>query len=79
MSKSGGNQPSGEHQVLCRLLLVTVAVYLVGPRPETPRGNRLILVATDHFSKGQDTIAIADATALDEHIFCYLGLIEQLH
>jgi transposase InsO family protein len=53
--------------------------------PETPRKNKWILVATDHFTRWQDAIAIPDATApvvasaLDERIFCYFGLPEQLH
>ena len=53
--------------------------------PLTPRGNQLILVVTDHFTRWQDALAIPDvtapvvATALDERIFCYLGLPEQLH
>ena len=51
----------------------------------TPRGNQWILVVTDHFTRWQDALAIPDATApvvataLDERIFCYLGLPEQLH
>ena len=40
---------------------------------------------TDHFSRWQDAIPLPEATApvvataLDEKIFCYLGLPEQLH
>ena len=34
----------------------------------------------DHFSRWQDAIPIPDATAtLDQRIFCYLGLPQQLH
>ena len=53
---------------------------LVGPMPLTPRGNRWILVLTDHFTRWQDALAIPDATApviattLDERVFRYFGL-----
>ena len=62
-----------------------VAVDLVGPMPETSRGNRWILVLVDHFTRWQDALAIPDATApvvaaaLDERVFCYMGLPEQIH
>ena len=62
-----------------------VAVDLVGPFPETPRKNKWILVLTDHFTRWQDALALPDATAptvataLDERVFCYLGLPEQIH
>ena len=62
-----------------------VAVDLVGPMPETPRGNKWILVLTDHFTRWQDAIPLVDATAptvataLEERVFCYLGVPEQLH
>jgi hypothetical protein len=62
-----------------------LAVDLVGPMSCTPRGNKWILVITDHFTRWQDALAIPDATApvvaaaLDERVFCYLGLPEQIH
>ena len=62
-----------------------VAVDLVGPMPETTKGNSWILVLVDHFTRWQDALAIPDATApvvaaiLDERVFCYLGLPEQIH
>ena len=57
----------------------------MGPLPETSRGNKWILVLTDHFSRWQNALALPDATAptvatqLDERVFCYLGLPEQIH
>ena len=57
-----------------------LAVDLVGPMPVTHRGNQWILVLTDHFTRWQDALAICDATApvvaaaLDERVFCYMGL-----
>ena len=62
-----------------------VAVELVGPVPETQRKNKWILVLTDHFTRWQDALALPDATApvvataLDERVFCYFGLPEQIH
>jgi len=62
-----------------------VAVDLVGPMPMTPRENSWILVLTDHFTRWADALAIPDASAptvagvLDQHVFCYFGLPEQLH
>ena len=62
-----------------------VAVDLVAPMPETSRGNCWILVLVDHFTRWQDALAIPDATApvvaadLDERVFCFMGLPEQIH
>ena len=62
-----------------------VAIDLVGPMPETRAGNRWILVIMDHFTRWQDAIPLPNATApvvaaaLDQRVFCYLGLPEQLH
>ena len=65
--------------------MAKVAIDLVGPMPETSGGNRWILVLMDHFTRWQDAIALQDATApvvaaaLDERVFCYMGLPEQIH
>jgi len=62
-----------------------VAVDLVEPMPLTSRGNCWILVLTDHFTRWADALAIPDASAptvarvLDQNVFCYFGLPEQLH
>jgi len=53
--------------------------------PITPRGNSWILVLTDHFTRWADALAIPDASVptvarvLDQNMFCYFGLPEQLH
>ena len=36
---------------------------ILGPLPETPRGNRFILVVSDHFSKWIEIFAVPDFTA----------------
>ena len=54
-----------------------LAVDLVGPFLETPRGNRMVLVLTDHFTRWKDAIAVPDgasetvARVLDSQIFAY--------
>ena len=85
-AKSGGTKHVNTHQRLfAGRPWQKVAIDLVGPMPPTPRGNKWILVLTDHYTRWQDAIAIPDVTAptiatiLDERIFCYLGLPEQLH
>ena len=53
--------------------------------PKTRRGNQWILVLTDHLTRWQDALPIPDGTAptvattLDERVFCYFGLPEQIH
>jgi len=62
-----------------------VAVNLVGPMPTTARGNNWILVLTDHFTRWADALIIPVASAplvartLDQQVFCYFGLPEQIH
>ena len=62
-----------------------LAIDLVGPMPETNKGNRWILVLVEHFTRWQDALAIPDATAavvasvLNERVFCYMGLQEQIY
>ena len=63
-AKHGGTAGSvGTRRLYAGRPWQVVAVDLVGPMPETPRGNRWILVLTDHFTRWQDALAIADATA----------------
>ena len=53
--------------------------------PTTVRGNNWILVLTGHFTRWADALAIPDASApsvaraLDQQVFCYFGLPEQIH
>ncbi|CAH8556952.1 unnamed protein product [Dicrocoelium dendriticum] len=62
-----------------------VGVDLIGPLPETPRGNRFILVMIDYFTKWCEAIPIRQAdtstvaTALVNHWVCHWGAPGQLH
>lgn len=62
-----------------------VAIDLVGPFMQTPRGNTQVLVITDHFSRWSDALCIRDgqastvAQALDERVFAYMGCPEIIH
>ena len=62
-----------------------LSVDLVGPFSGSPRGNTMILVLSDHFTRWRDAIAIRDGTtqsiaeALERHVFCYFGVPERIH
>jgi len=62
-----------------------VAVDLEGSMPMSVRGNNWKLVLTDHFTRWANALAIPDASAtmvaraLDQQVFCYFGLPEQIH
>ena len=84
--KNGGLLPSQDHRRMhTGRPWQQLALDLVGPLPTTDRGNQWILVLTDHFSRWQDALALPDATAptvvthLEERVFCYFGLSEQIY
>ena len=86
VAKPGGNKPPGSLQRLyVERPWQKVAIDLVGPMPKTRRGNQWIVVLTDHFTCWQDVLPLPDGTAptvattLDERVFCYFGLPEQIH
>ena len=86
LGKHGGVQTSQRrHRLFAGRPWQRVAVDLVGPMPKTARGNQWILVLTDHFTRWQDALPITVATTpvvahtLDERVFCYMGLPEQIH
>jgi len=76
---------AGQRRLYAERPWQVVAVDLVRPMLPTPRGNSWILVLTDHFTRWADALAIPDASAptvarvLDQHVFCYFGLPEQIH
>ena len=84
--KHGGIKGSqGRQRLHARRPWQRVAVDLVGPMLETSRGNRWKLVLVDHFTRWQDALVIPDATTpvvaatLDETVFSYMRLPEQIH
>lgn len=44
---------------------------LIGPMPETPRGNKYIITITDYFSKWAEAGALPDKSALGVAKFIY--------
>ena len=68
--------PLGE--MLMGAPLDRLATDILGPFPESTRGNKYILAITDYFTKWVDIFAVPDQTAvtcveviLDEVIMCY--------
>eukprot|EP00731_Ephydatia_muelleri_P019297 Em0012g122a len=65
--------------------LQRVAMDIMGPLPETSRGNKYILVIADYFTKGSEAYpipnmeAITVAKCLVNEFICRFGVPEQLH
>ncbi|XP_067945465.1 uncharacterized protein [Watersipora subatra] len=59
----GTKAARGKRRLYARRPLQKVAIDLVGPFPATPRGNKWVLVLTNHFTQWQDALALLDATA----------------
>lgn len=48
-----------------------IGIDLVGPLPETERGNKYIITGTDHFSKWPNAAPLQDKTALSVAVFLF--------
>lgn len=48
-----------------------VGMDLIGPMPETPRGNKYIITLTDYFSKWAEAAPLPDKTAVGVARFIY--------
>ena len=65
--------------------LERLAIDILGPLPESIKGNKYIVCIGDYFTKWVSGIAIPDqeantvAEALIENVFCIFGLPRQLH
>ena len=76
---------SNQQRIYAGRCFQKLCVDLVGPLPETTRGNNWVLVIMDTFSRYWDALPIPDGTThtiartLDERLFCYFGICEQLH
>ena len=75
--------PLGKMQV--GATLDRLSTDILGPLPVTPRGNRYILVATDHFTKWVEIMAVPDQTAVTcankllNEVICRYGCPLTLH
>ena len=62
-----------------------VATDILGPLPETERGNKYILIISDYFSKWTESFAIMNQTAatvadiLVKEFFCRFGTSNEIH
>ena len=65
--------------------LQRVAMDILGPLPETPRGNRYILVIGDYFTKWKETFPLKDTEALTiarvfvNQFVCRFGVPDSVH
>ena len=48
-----------------------VGMDLIGPMPETPRGNKYIVTLTDYFSKWAEAVPLPDKSAVGVAKFIY--------
>ena len=61
-----------------------LSVDLVGPLTSTPKGNTIIPVLSDHFTKWRDALPVPNGLAetiaemLEERVFCNLGVSERI-
>ena len=62
-----------------------IAMDILGPLPETDRGNQVILVVADYFTKWVEAFALPNqeattiATKLVEEVICRFGVPRELH
>ena len=83
--KSGTRQPGSRHRLYAGRPWQRVAADLAGPLDTTSRGNKWILVVTDHFTRWSDAYPLPDAKAetvaqtLESRIFSSFGVPEVLH
>lgn len=85
-AKNSNTQPAVQRQRLfAGRPWQVLSLDLVGPLTPTPRGNTMVLVIADHFTRWKDAIALPDGTtksiaeALEKQVFCYFGVPERIH
>ena len=65
--------------------LERIAMDIMGPLPETPRGNRYILVVGDYFTKWKEAYPLPDMEALSiakvlvNEFICWFGVPDSIH
>jgi transposase InsO family protein len=78
-------KPSARQRLYAGRPWQLVSVDLVGPFTKTARGNTMILVIVDHFTRWRDALPLPDGTAisvarmLDDQVFSYFGVPERIH
>jgi transposase InsO family protein len=78
-------KPSAKQRLYAGRPWQLVSIDLVGPFSKTRRGNTMVLVVIDHFTRWRDALPIPDGTAatvaqaLEERIFSYMGVPERIH
>ena len=81
----GRKRRSTLKQYLVGAPMERLAMDILGPLPQTPRGNRFVLVVTDYFSKRMELYAIPnqEATTVAEKLVsefvCRFGVPRELH
>ena len=81
----GRKRRSPLKQYLVRAPMERLAMDILGPLPQTPRGNRFVLVVTDYFSKWTESYAIPnqEATTVTEKLVsgfvCLFWVPRELH
>jgi len=82
---SGSKEANTTHHLYAGRPWQKIAIDFTGPLDTTTRGNKWILVITDHFTRWCDGIALPDATAktvadaLVSRVFNNFGLPESIH
>ena len=85
-NKSQGlKTPATSHHLYAGRAWQKVAIDFTGPLEVTERGNKWILVLTDHFTRWSEALPLPDATAstvasvLSDTVFSRFGIPEEIH
>jgi len=71
-------KPSGKHElhpIKVKYPFYQIGIDVVGPLPETPQGNKYIVVAVDYFTKWPEAKALKEANAKEISTFIYEEII----
>src|SRR5215813_6977525 len=71
-------KPFGKHElhpIKVKYPFYQIGIDIVGPLPETPKGNKYIVVAIDYFTKWPEAKALKEANAKEVSTFIYEDII----